>query len=180
MTQTNYLRFNDNRTEVTVVYGKDETPTYTTKKAAMEAIVNLARAEKIEVKDFTGMRNEILRTEQLPWGGEAQDEEPTEIPPLMFMAILAAILRGGMGNRYDSMFTSGTPTEIAQLIMCPFCRRHGEIHLKVGRSNNLATKEEALAWMEKHRTEMTEEDYQKVSAEIEASTLPNESRPTAS
>lgn len=165
------LKFSEDRTSFVISLASgSETMDITSKEEGFKAITKLANDKKITPEEFSEMRDQIFNTEELPW---------SESKKILIGVVGGDFLKSfltGTGALYvsDIMARPEKPVEVAYFDICESCGKHGRIYAKKYYSFTLRSKRDAISCLKelKKCEVVTEEEFQKVKTEIEASTLP--------
>ncbi len=140
------------------------------KEEGYKIITQLKNSGKITAINSSALIKEIIDAEELPWSEQKKDSvyfmnNPFVRTILIHSAIAALI------DMTDSLET----VEVAYLKMCDRCHLHGKIYTKNCYTDSLGSKEEAFLCLNelKSMEYVTEEEFRKVTTEIQASTLPD-------
>jgi hypothetical protein len=130
-----------------------------------EAITKLAQKKKITVDEFSEMRDQILKSENLPW-----DKKSISIGIVIDSLSLEFLL---VSSFLDFLESQTEPPEIAYLKLCEKCGNHGKIVAREGYTGDFNTKKIALIYLDKLKKEgyVNDDEFTKVKSEIEESAL---------
>lgn len=169
----NVIKFSEDGSEFQFLFiGGGESDFYSSKKEGFKALTDLSQKGKITVEEFSEIRNQILDSENLPW------DEGREITVAVIgggIGLLGEMLLGSsLSSLADVLAQPDEPVEVAYFKPCD-CGKHGRIYCKTGHSKNQTSKKYALGCLDHFKEEghITEDEYSKVKAEIEASSLPD-------
>jgi len=167
--EKSFLKFSENGTSFVInLANGSETMEITSKEEGFKAIVTLIGDKKITPKEFSEMRGQILGAEKLPLGG------PKNVS--ISIAIVGDDFLTGKGPLTigDIMARPEKPVKVAYFKVCESCGKHGRIYTKTSFTSEITSQKEAIFYIEvlKKRKNVTDEEFQKVKTEIEASTLP--------
>ena len=135
------------------------------KEAGIKAIIDLVKNAKISPREYEEFCEQILQAEELPWG------ETKKIQ----------IVVGGFGLSLLNLLSQlssdvpDQPVKTAYFKVCE-CGNHGKILCKKCMSGDIFCKEHGRFNLQrlKDENEISQEEFDKVKAEIENSSLPEE------
>lgn len=141
------------------------------KQAGFEAVTDLVSKLKITVEEYGEFQKQILQAENLPWN----EREKTNV---------TVALSGGLGLLEELVLLSALadllsepdePVEMAYFKMCDCGQNHGRIYFKTGYTGGIRSKKHAMYYLAnlKEEEEIDFAEFDKVSAEIESSLLPD-------
>lgn len=168
----NFIKFSEVGTNFMIYFvnGK-ESIEIDSKEEGFEAIVKLAKEKKITPEEFSEMSDQILSAEKLQWS------ESSGLPISFGGEILGRILTLiAMHSLDDIIANPENPIKIAYFDVCKSCKKHGRIYAKKCYTGRLDSKKEAHFYLLelKKKEDITEEEFLKVKAEIDASPIPEE------
>jgi hypothetical protein len=185
----NSLKFSEDKKTFTLVLAMNEgteTPVYRSKEKGFRVITALANNGNISPTDFRKFRDQILKTDELPWG----EPKPSNLPSSILAGLLISSSSGfglsgfdfgGPSRNFSELMSildffavPDKPVDIAYLKMCDCGSNHGRIYCKKCYTTLLDSKEQATMGLNllKERNEISDDEFKKIKAEIEASRLP--------
>lgn len=140
------------------------------KKEGLEVINKLVRNKKISLEEFKEMAQQIIEAKELP--DKAKEEKDDFLEGIMGFISLMAI-----AETLKEIFPfPDEPVKEAYLYICKKCQKHGAIYGRNFQIGPFYSKKQANICLEQIKKEesITEAEYAKLEAEIEASPLKEE------
>lgn len=177
----NLIKFSEDGTEFVIQFknGK-ESDSFDSKKEGFKAITELAQEKKITPAEFTEMRDQILEAEKLEWSTDhtISIEIPVMGHPLAGLSGMLGFMKfmDSMSGLTDILMSPDKPVEVAYFEPCKNCKKHGRIYTKKYFTGDLRSKKQAFDHLTemKEKNYLSDDEYTKVKAEIEASELSEE------
>lgn len=167
----NLIEFSENGKSFVIKFANGkESMDIESKREGFKAIAKLAQNQKISIDEFNEMRKQITEAENLPV--EVKTEEDDFLDDLNDIVSLLAI----MEMLHEFSPRPKEPVEEAYFHICEECKKHGVIYGRDFRTGQITSKKEAFIYLDalKKRENITEAEYLKVKAEVEASSLSEE------
>lgn len=154
----NHLKFSSNQSSVLIIFSDDsESIYYDFKEDVFEALIDLAKKQKINISELKEMRDEVICS-RLPWKKELS------LSQSYFTPDIEIIISAETGKMIEEAF----------LFVCPSCGKHGIIIFKRGITTSFNSKWEAREILAELKSshEIFETEFVKLEKEIRKSTLP--------
>ncbi len=190
MSTKNRLKFNEDGTQVRIIFKKGEpSPWYTSMEEALPALAEAAENEtRISASEFTTMREQILTATDLPHVAPDPFEQlnGTGIVAITIGSFGFGSMFGGSGPgivfssisvrpvRRPAKKPSEEPVSEAYFTICPHNESHGHIRDRVGWSVAIYSKEEGLLLIAKSKKHgfIDAAEEEKLKRELSESNLP--------
>jgi len=142
---------------------------FNSKQAGFKAITDLAQKSKITVEEFGKFRDQILQAEHLPWDETKKTNVEIGLPGGLGL-LAGLILLSGMSDLSNE---PDEPVETAYFKMCDCGGNHGRVYCKDCYTGQFSSKTHGIHYLAdlKKEEEITSEEFDKVKAEIESSSL---------